>query len=405
MDNKKSPMYGSLRVLHFLQGNLTYYFSISSLLNLLSPRAVFGAGVLTIPNAMSHTGLPLGILCFSSVALICLGTMLILLHCKKILLRRRHIEVNSYEELTEVVFGAWAGRAMEVILAFLTLIFCSGFLIVLTKNLHFVFPFIPRPAFCLVVFPILVGLSWIPYIKDLWMTSIFGLIVYLFGVIGTTIYYSSISDRNPEGVYDLKWSGVPHFFGVAVYALEGISLTLPVASSMKSRRWPPFVMATGVFGFGFITVFYSAYAYSRGYGTCDIITECLDPGPVVTTVRLALSLSLLATHPVYLIVASVIFEKTLTNIHPRYIRAGEVGFTCALAALVSDLGVFSSLVGSCMVTFIGFILPSLLWIKLISDDWPRWKRATTFITACLLILVGLWAMFIGTSEAIRNLLA
>lgn len=364
---------------------------------------VFGAGVLAIPNAFTYTGLPLGILCFSAVAIVCLTTMLILLHCKKIILRRRHIEVNSYEELAEVVFGAWASRTVEIIMAILTLIFCTGFIIVISKNLHDVLPDIPRPFFCIIVFPILVGLSWIPYIKDLWITSIFGLLVYMVGVIGTSIYYSSTSYKHQEGVYDMKWEGMAHFFGVAVYALEGINLTLPVASSMKSRRRPPLVMAIGMFGFGVITLFYSAYAYAAGYGTCDIITECLDAGPLVTTVRLALSISLIATHPVYLIVASAIFENYLIGVNTRYIRAAEVALTCGLAALVPDLGLFSSLIGSSLLTLVGFILPNMMWIKLISDDWPRWRQVATLVTGTCIIIVGFLAMFIGTSEAIKNI--
>lgn len=42
-----------------------------------------------------------------------------------------------------------------------------------------------------------------------------------------------------------------------------------------------------------------AYAAGVGGGDCDIVTDCLGDGGVVNTVRVALALSLLVTHPVY----------------------------------------------------------------------------------------------------------
>lgn len=117
--------------------------------------------------------------------------------------------------------------------------------------------------------------------------------------------------------------------------LQGINLTLPISASMKSIKKPPMVMTVGVVGFAGIVAFYSAYAYASGVGAgCDIITgksvlpacqlnsdnpqqnvdkskpthhlskDCLAEGVVVDTVRVALALSLIATHPVYLIVRS-----------------------------------------------------------------------------------------------------
>lgn len=55
--------------------------------------------------------------------------------------------------------------------------------------------------------------------------------------------------------------------------------------------------AIGLLGFTVVSLFYSAYAYSAGLGGCDIITSCLKPGALTDTVRVALSISLIATHP------------------------------------------------------------------------------------------------------------
>lgn len=52
------------------------------------------------------------------------------------------------------------------------------------------------------------------------IVSIIGLVVYLVGVVGTTVWYSREHYHAPEEAMAWRWKGVPHFFGVAVYALE-----------------------------------------------------------------------------------------------------------------------------------------------------------------------------------------
>jgi|EP00624_Nannochloropsis_granulata_P007834 hypothetical protein len=153
--------------------------------------------------------------------------------------------------------------------------------------------------------------------KDLWFVSLLGLGTYLIGVVGSTIYFANNNYNPPTpSPWEWRWEGAPHFYGVAVYSLEGINLTLPVSASMKSLQKPPYVMTMGVCLFAGITAFYSSYAYAAGLGSCDIIIQCLGRGPFVNLVRVALALSLIATHPVYLIVASEIFERALLGDPP-----------------------------------------------------------------------------------------
>jgi hypothetical protein len=66
-----------------------------------------------------------------------------------------------------------------------------------------------------------VGLSWIPFIKDLWATSIFGLFVYLVGVVASSIYYSATDFHAPPDSLDVRWQGLPHFFGKSTQYLGG----------------------------------------------------------------------------------------------------------------------------------------------------------------------------------------
>lgn len=221
------------------------------------------------------------------------------------------IVVENYEELAGAVFGPRAFRFCQTLMATLTLIYTSGFVIVISSSLYDVMPAVPRAMWCAIVFPILTLLSWVPFMEDLWFVSLLGLGTYLFGVVGSTLFVAARDFDPPPAPMAWHWEGAAHFYGVAVYSLEGINLTLPVSASMKSLRKPPLVMTVGVCLFAGITAFYASFAYAAGLGSCDIIIQCLGPGPFVNVIRVALALSLLATHPVYLIVASEIFERAL----------------------------------------------------------------------------------------------
>lgn len=199
---------------------------------------------------------------------------------------------------------------------------------------------------------------------------------------------------------------------------------------MKSRRRPPLVMSVGLMGFTITSLFYSSYAYAAGLGGCDIITACLEPGPLTVTVQLALSVSLLATHPVYLIVASNIFENALLGAPPtpeeeaeeppdepddsrrwshgvkaRVIRSVEVALTCLVAAAVPNFTLFTSLVGSSALTFIGFIMPACMWIALLDPQEPRALKLRKYALAAVIIAIGLVAMVVGTRDSIVQIMA
>ena len=453
-------------------------------------KGMFGAGILTIPHAFSSTGVILGVCSFTITGTICLITMMVLIECKKIIYEKtqKKVDVQSYEELAGIVFGPIGFRVVEFIQAFLTLVFCTGFMIVILQNMEAIFPKIARVWLALSVLPIVSILSWIPSMKDMWMVSVFGLIVYLVGVIGITLFYSYHEPDSLEksDYMELKWKGIPHFFGVSIYSLEGINLTLSIASSMKSRRKPGFVMILGMFGYITVTILYSIIAYIHGYGKCDTITQCLPQGEIeVTILQCALIIALIFTHPVYLIVASEIFENAyrrweisrvtmgklssrnylennsstiqhegnqasdviivadeederiddesipfLAHVssfngedHPlspwkaKSIRACGAILTCVIAYLVPNLSSFSAFIGCTLVTLIGFILPSIMWVKLIQSksDSERendldntsevglCKKIYVYTVAGISIITGVAAMILGLKDAINNI--
>lgn len=75
--------------------------------------------------------------------------------------------VDSYEQLAGEVFGLRAYRVTQGVMSVLTLVYCSGFVIVISSSLAAVLP-LSRAIITLLIFPILTLLSWLPFMKDLW---------------------------------------------------------------------------------------------------------------------------------------------------------------------------------------------------------------------------------------------
>lgn len=79
--------------------------------------------------------------------------------------------VDSYEQLAGEVFGLRAYRITQVVMSVLTLIYCSGFVIVISSSLAAVLPLSRALITLVLIFPVVTLLSWLPFMKDLWCVS------------------------------------------------------------------------------------------------------------------------------------------------------------------------------------------------------------------------------------------
>ena len=81
-----------------------------------------------------------------------------------------------------------------------------------------------------------------------------------------------------------------------------------------------------------------------------------------------------------------------------------MALTCVVGGSVRSLGAFTSLVGATLVTFIGFLLPTAMWVELKRESHASHaERMRTYGVAAVIMLAGLAAMVVGTVEGIRGL--
>lgn len=215
------------------------------------------------------------------------------------------------------MFGKTGENLIHFSILTLELAFAAGFIIVIISNLQTLLPhYFNKWFIALCLLPVLILLSWIPWLKDLWIVSLLGSLVYVFGVVMATFYFGikvklsqvagiNIKEINaPSHIILTKWSTLPLFAGTAMYSLEGINLVLPIESSMKNPGQAYVVTTLGVSIYFVLVSSYGAFGYSIGYGNCDIVTDCLPPSTINTIIKIALSISLALTHPIILHPAS-----------------------------------------------------------------------------------------------------
>lgn len=354
-----------------------------------------------LTNKFTDVGLPLGIIIFVAVAFFVTVTTYMLLDCHIHCSAIANKELQSFEDIAGFTLGKYGRRTIRYSIALLQLLFCTGFMIVFCDNMEDVFPVLNRAEYAAVALIPLTFLSWIPSMRDMWIVSVLGLVVYLVGVIGLSTYDGVINYERPDDLMKWKFAGAPSFFGVCAYAIEGICLVIPTAVTLKKQEDTMGVVTLALVLYIAITLAFASFTFAAGLGECDSVVECLDHGFMTTGVRLALCGALLLTHPVFIIVVATIVEGrmfadsysplveldtdksysskrdtaktspgfTFIDTSPRSIRIKTirfilVGITCGIAASGIKFSVFSGLVGSVLTSFVGFVMPAIMWWQL-----------------------------------------
>ena len=332
-------------------------------------KSMFGAGILALPNVLNEVGIPLGIIIFSLISVICSYSCNLLVESKRIAIisqqrgenqtlydtdttdsllpnegddepissgspcrvfgdshTDRSKKIITYGDVARTLIDERAEKTIQFSIIFMHILFATGLLIctqdVLENLLEYDGEYY-RYIIGLVIFPIVSGLSQISWLQNMWQLSALALVTYIVGVIGCSLF-SALSQHGtdrpaPDDMWDFHWSGVWGFTGTSVYALEGIGLVLPTMHSMSEPKNASPVVCSGIILYAFLTISYATLVYAGGGGglekddECDIVVNCIDPHGLRTAVSIALVSGLLMTHPVFLYPATQMLEVELSG--------------------------------------------------------------------------------------------
>ncbi|KAF0695827.1 Aste57867_13347 [Aphanomyces stellatus] len=421
-------------VLHLLKGNI-------------------GAGALSLPYAFAKIGIYEGPCVYLLVVVICMYNMDLLLYCKKAVSPDTGV---SFGEVAKRILGNRGKTVVNVFLVGTQLSFCCVYFTVVATNLRAVLPdklareFQERQII-LLVFPIILALSWIRSLHSITPFSAFANCAVLLG-ISIVFYYSAIyvaapttATVAPVASSDFTWARLPAFYGTAVYSFEGIGLVLPLEKDMQEKGRFRGVLVTTM-AFVVVLFLFLGEVPVLAFGTIDngsmtaVLRQYFSGWPVALA-NVLLAIACLFSFPIQFYPAMEVLEKLLLrhgyltpNIDafakslPRPRRASDLkaavsvpiprivddalktsqyevrrtlfrSMLCTMLMLVAvcvpDVGLLISLFGAIGSSMLAVIIPPILYVNLN----PSSLSPLSYGCHMTLVVFGTVGMVAGTIQA------
>ena len=257
-------------------------------------------------------------------------------------------------------------------------------------------PILSQTTWILIITPIAIGLSSIKNMKHFAFASLLGDIAVLLGMVVVVIYavtYHTVKIDECVPIAD-SYSTMALSFGSIGYLFLIHFLVLPIQSNMSHPQNFVKVMNT-TFGFcAFVSGIFGLIGYLYfGQSTNQIvllnIQQQQDGSSImfVQIVQLLLCIDLLFTYPVVMRPSIVILvQQQQQQEHPRgspsssssrlqekqqqrhYLGCTVLGIIAASCSIfIPAFGILSGLVGGVSQTFLAFVLPPLMYLKIRSN--------------------------------------
>jgi proton-coupled amino acid transporter len=309
--------------------------------------------------------------------------------------KTRETPLSSYEEVSRAVAGRWGHVATVAAMLLTQLGIGSAYVLFVATQMHS-FPgldVLSIQLWAVTVSPLFVALCLIRNMSHLAPFSAFGIVAVAFALVCVLFYGFSV-----PGVHFPQMRLLPHnyflFFGMAVFAFEGINLAIPVHSNMERPESYGAMLNVSFLVIGVVYSVFALLAYSFFLDdTQNIIVQNLPNTWIVIVVKVCITINVLLTFPVQLVPAVLYFERLVFRSEehvctsPRFanfwkrnlLRLLLVAAVVGLAVAVPFFEVVVSLVGGLGNGTAGFVLPAILHLILFRGRAPMWKVALNWV--------------------------
>jgi len=412
-----------------------YMRNISAMTLILSGN--IGIGILTLPKAISNAGLLGGIIGIVFIAYVCIYCMNLLVRASyKALESRPNLDKVDYAETAQIALeeagGRWE-RCATKMKTILNLFLCANqigsnsvYVLFIAQNIK---PLIVHYGgramenlnyrfYILMVYPFMLAMCSIRTLRHLSMFSGITNVVQATG-LGIIFYYLFSSTLKPSSSLPLfgEVNNLPLFFGTAIFAIEGISVVLPIENKMRHPR--NFLGCTGVLNISmslvillYITMGF--YGYMR-YGNEIKASITLNLPYDEYAAQITLCLYSMAIFFSYSLQFYVVIDIINRNIWSKYSgwkyhvadflsRFVLNTITFALAATIPWLDLFVSLLGAVKMSVLSLMAPAIIdtasnWNNLGKYNYVFWKNGIIFIFGLLGMVFG---TYVSMSQIIHN---
>lgn len=373
--------------------------------------ALLGAGFLALPQAISESGIFLGVIGLVCLASISWYTAMLLVSVKE----AARSKVSTLADVGAYAFGKPGEIFAVVSMIACQLGLCISYSIFIAGTLVKVCgPDIrlSKVEWLLVLFPLFTGLSWLPSLRFLAPLSIVAFVCVLASMVGVYIFGFSKETIGDESEYIIIASdNFFLFWGVAAVSYCMHSLAVPLADKLYN----PQAIGTILGGaFALSCSLYSSFGVIGyllfGNSVVSPITDNID-GILGKLIQGALCVVLISAFPLQLFPAIDKAETYIFRVDPpptkyKYLRLVfrtlMVAFITLVAAVVKDFGIFSSLVGAVTVTAVVFIIPTSCYVKVFWHSLSKLEIAFNLsltlvlvVFACISIPMDLYHLISG----------
>ncbi|EFA86287.1 hypothetical protein PPL_00074 [Heterostelium album PN500] len=398
-------------------------------------KAFAGAGSFALPWAMEQAGIFIGSIGLVLIALLSNYTMILLLKCNIKLTEKRGPDVPppSYADIAAFAYG----RVGELALCFMnfsvTMAICIAYLILIGQNFGELCHY-NQQIIIWFTMPVMVFLCFLSDMKYLSYTSIFGALSLLFAM-GTIMVYGGIDySIKPYQEYNVDYSKVPLWFGVAAFFFGSHIVVVPISHASGDARRYPKVLNYGMLFITIVNLVFAILGYLYFYfyvdpvtgvvGVPSAITQVLPKGAFANVVRVCIVLELICSYPLIFGAGMNVVESSVSVFFKHFSpfpvsdrdKDGKKLFIsrnwkfyilrllinvalAAVATTIKKFGSYTSLIGSLMLALTGFVVPPLLYIRY----FPEQSRLL-FVSHIAIAIFGLGATVYGTYQSIVDLI-
>jgi proton-coupled amino acid transporter len=396
--------------------------NMQSLMNLLKGNV--GTGILALPSAFKSGGLWVSFIGIFILGTISVHCMHILVNCAHKICRRTGSVSMDYGDVVQESFKIGPERLrklskfsrvlVNIFLCITQFGFCTVYILFVADNMKQVIEHYSSIECKVQVYAVFVMLLLAPYlcIRNLKVLSVFSGVANAFMVLGLgVVLYSCFIDLPPVQSRPAfsSWSTLPLYFGIAVYAFEGIGVVLPIENKMK---WPQDLgSCAGVLDLG-MTIAVALYAAIGFFGYLrygddvkgSITLNLPQDFWLYNAVRVMFAIAIFCTYAVQFyvpiqIIWPMIQRKTRgwCQTHGEYfLRFGCLILTFTLSAVIPHLDLMISLIGALSSSAIALIIPPILELVTSWPDQEFGKFYWRIFKNIFIIVVGIVGFVVGT---------
>ena len=357
-------------------------------------KSIVGVGILSFPYALSKAGYAIGLPAILFIAVLVNYTMKLLVRVKEeVNLTRTENPMTNYEDISRDVMGKW-GYALTVAAVMLTQIgIACAYVLFIAEQLHSLpgLSVLAVQLWALTLAPIFIALVLIRNIRQLAPFSALGL-GSVAAAVSVVLFFGFAEHGAQMKLISPLPSDLFAFYGISVFAFEGINLAIPVHSNMEKPKQYGVMLDFSFLAIGSVFIVFALLGYSFFLDqTAPIIVLNLPTTGslawVVIVVKVALCVNVLLTFPMVVFPVISFLERLLFKREEHSCiawrtkmfwqrNALRLGLVVAIIGVSVSLPYFEvviNLIGGVGNGTSGFIIPAALYLVAFKGRLPLWS--------------------------------